>query len=28
LSKIKNEIAAILSKEGFIGEVKKAVKGK
>jgi small subunit ribosomal protein S8 len=28
LSKIKNEIANILSKEGFIGEVKKATKGK
>jgi len=28
LSKIKNEIAGILSKEGFIGEVKKATKGK
>lgn len=28
LSKIKNEIAAILSKEGFVGEVKKAVKEK
>ena len=28
LSKIKNEIAAILSKEGFLGEVKKATKGK
>jgi small subunit ribosomal protein S8 len=28
LSKIKNEIAAILSKEGFVGEVKKATKGK
>ena len=28
LSKIKNEIAVILSKEGFIGEVKKATKGK
>ncbi len=28
LSKIKNEIANILSKEGFIGEVKKAMKGK
>jgi len=28
LSKIKNEIAAILSKEGFIGEIKKSVKGK
>lgn len=28
LSKIKNEIADILSKEGFIGEVKKATKGK
>jgi len=28
LSKIKNEIADILSKEGFVGEVKKAVKGK
>ena len=28
LSKIKNEIADILSKEGFLGEVKKATKGK
>jgi len=28
LSKIKNEIALILSKEGFVGEVKKAAKGK
>ena len=28
LSKIKNEIAVILSKEGFIGEVKKATKEK
>lgn len=28
LSKIKNEIAAILSKEGFIGEAKKTTKGK
>jgi small subunit ribosomal protein S8 len=28
LSKIKNEIAMILSKEGFIGEVKKATKDK
>ena len=28
LSKIKNEIADILTKEGFIGEVKKATKGK
>ena len=28
LSKIKNEIANILSKEGFVGEVKKAAKGK
>lgn len=28
LSKIKNEIANILFKEGFIGEVKKATKGK
>ena len=28
LSKIKNEIAEILSKEGFLGEVKKSVKGK
>ncbi len=28
LSKIKNEIAIILSKENFVGEVKKAVKGK
>ncbi len=28
LSKIKNEIANILSKEGFVGEVKKASKGK
>jgi small subunit ribosomal protein S8 len=28
LSKIKNEIAGILFKEGFIGEVKKATKGK
>ncbi len=28
LSNIKNEIALILSKEGFIGEVKKATKGK
>lgn len=28
LSKIKNEIANILSKEGFVGEVKKATKGK
>ncbi len=28
LSKLKNEIAVILSKEGFIGEIKKAVKGK
>ena len=28
LSKIKTEIANLLSKEGFIGEVKKAMKGK
>ena len=28
LSKIKNEIANLLSKEGFVGEVKKATKGK
>ena len=28
LSKIKNEIATILSKEGFIGEIKKTTKGK
>jgi len=28
LSKIKNEIASILSKEGFVGEVKKAAKDK
>jgi small subunit ribosomal protein S8 len=28
LSKIKNEIADILSKEGFVGEVKKVAKGK
>ena len=28
LSKIKNEIALIMSKEGFVGEVKKAMKGK
>ena len=28
LSKIKNEIADILSKEGFVGEVKKTAKGK
>jgi len=28
LSKIKNEIAEILSKEGFLGEVKKTTKGK
>jgi small subunit ribosomal protein S8 len=28
LSKIKNEIATILSKEGFVGEVKKTTKGK
>ena len=28
LSKIKNEIANILTKEGFVGEVKKAVKGR
>jgi small subunit ribosomal protein S8 len=28
LSKIKNEIANLLTKEGFIGEVKKAMKGK
>jgi small subunit ribosomal protein S8 len=28
LSKIKNEIASLLSKEGFVGEVKKTVKGK
>ena len=27
LSRIKNEIAEILSKEGFVGEVKKATKG-
>jgi len=27
LSKLKNEIATILSKEGFVGEVKKSVKG-
>jgi small subunit ribosomal protein S8 len=27
-SKIKNEIANLLSKEGFVGEVKKAMKGK
>ncbi|MFH1968030.1 MAG: 30S ribosomal protein S8 [bacterium] len=28
LSKIKNEIAILLSKEGFVGEVKKIAKGK
>lgn len=28
LSRIKNEIALILSKEGFVGEVKKTTKGK
>ena len=28
LSKIKNEIVQLLSKEGFVGEVKKTVKGK
>jgi len=28
LSKIKNEVATILSKEGFLGEVKKTEKGK
>ena len=28
LSKLKNEIANLLSKEGFVGEVKKAAKGK
>ncbi|MCX6724190.1 MAG: 30S ribosomal protein S8 [Candidatus Staskawiczbacteria bacterium] len=28
LSKIKNEIAMILSQQGFVGEVKKAAKGK
>jgi len=28
LSKIKNEIAMILSKEGFVGEIKKAAKDK
>ena len=28
LSKIKNEIAGLLLKEGFVGEVKKAMKGK
>jgi len=28
LSKIKNEIANLLSKEGFVGEVKKGMKGK
>jgi small subunit ribosomal protein S8 len=28
LSRIKNEIANLLSKEGFVGEVKKAMKGK
>jgi small subunit ribosomal protein S8 len=28
LSKIKNEIAMILAEEGFVGEVKKATKGK
>ena len=28
LSKIKNEIANILSKEGFVGEIKKTTKGK
>jgi small subunit ribosomal protein S8 len=28
LSKIKTEIAELLSKEGFVGEVKKAMKGK
>jgi small subunit ribosomal protein S8 len=28
LSKIKNEVAMILSKEGFVGEVKKTAKGK
>jgi small subunit ribosomal protein S8 len=28
LSKIKNEIATILAKEGFIGDVKKTTKGK
>jgi len=27
LSKLKNEVASILSKEGFVGEVKKSVKG-
>jgi small subunit ribosomal protein S8 len=27
-SKIKNEIATILAKEGFVGEIKKAMKGK
>jgi len=27
-SNLKNEIATLLSKEGFVGEVKKAVKGK
>jgi small subunit ribosomal protein S8 len=27
MSKIKNEVANILSKEGFVGEVKKSVKG-
>ena len=28
LSKIKNEIAEILSKAGFVGEIKKTTKGK
>jgi len=28
LSKLKNEIANILSKEGFVGEIKKTAKGK
>ena len=28
LSKIKNEVAGILSKEGFVGDVKKSMKGK
>jgi len=28
LSKLKNEIAMILLKEGFVGEIRKAVKGK
>ena len=28
LSKIKNEIATLLAKEGFLGDIKKAMKGK